>query len=137
MNACILYFSRTGNTRAFAEAIAETLQIPVYDITSTNPSIVNEYDAVILGTPVNGFHPARETVEFISRLPQTHGKPIVLFCSYALWTGRTFSKLTSEMKKKGFQPILRVKKKMTKDRQWTPLDFDEAIEKIRRALASS
>ena len=77
----------------------------------------------ILGTPVNGFRPAEETLDFILRLPESQGKPIVLFCSYGLWTGRKFSKFESELKKKGFQPILRVKKKMKNDRRWTPQDF--------------
>ncbi len=136
MNACVLYFSRTGNTQTFAEAIAKMLQIPVYDMTSIDPSIVNNFDVAILGTPVNGFRPATETLEFISRLPVSKEKPIVLFCSYALWTGRTFSKLESELKKKGFLPILRVKKKMNKARQWASQDFAEAIVQIRRAIAN-
>jgi flavodoxin len=136
MNPCILYFSRTGNTRIFAEAIAENLQIPIHDIATVDPAIVNDYDIVLLGTPVNGFSPAKETVTFISRLPQSQGKPIVLFCSYGLWTGRTFSKLAGEVKKKGFQPILRVKKKMQRDRQWSPQDFAEPIDRIRKALTS-
>ena len=137
MNPCILYFSRTGNTQIFAEAIAEELQIPSYDMTTVDPAIVNEYDIVLLGTPVNGFSPAAEVVDFISRLPQNHGKPIILFCSYGLWVGRTFSKLTSEVKKKGFQPVSRVKKKMKRDHQWSPQDFADPIDKIRRALSSS
>lgn len=112
------------------------LQIPVYDITSIDPPIVNNYDVAILGTPVNGFRPATETLEFISRLPESKEKPIVLFCSYALWTGRTFTKLESELKRKGFQPILRVKKKMKRARQWVSQDFAEAIVKIRRAIAN-
>jgi flavodoxin len=136
MNPCLLYFSRTGNTQIFAEAIAEELQIPCHDITTVDPAIVNEHDIVLLGTPVNGFSPAEETVDFISRLPQNHGKPIILFCSYGLWTGRIFSKLASEAKKKGLQPILHVKKKMKRDHQWSPQDFADPIDKIGRALAN-
>ena len=136
MNPCVFYFSRTGNTQTFAEAIAEELQIPIYDMTTVDPTIVNEYDIVLLGTPVNDFHPAPETLDFISHLPQNPGKPIILFCSYGLWIGRTFSKLASEVKKKGFQPILRVKKKMQRGRQWTPQDFADPIDEIRRVLAN-
>jgi flavorubredoxin len=71
----------------------------------------NNFDVAVLGTPANGFRPATEILEFISRLPVSKEKPIVLFCSYALWTGRTFAKLESELKKKGFQHVLYVKKK--------------------------
>jgi len=50
--------------------------------------------------------------------------------------GRSFSKLENEVKKKGFHPILRVKKKMKKSHQWTQTDFADIIDEIRSALAS-
>ncbi len=58
MNACVLYFSQTGNTRKFAEAISDSLNITsVYDIITTEPAVVNDFDLIILGTPVHGFSP--------------------------------------------------------------------------------
>jgi flavodoxin len=136
MKACVLYFSQTGNTRQLADAIADAFQIPTYDVTSTDPSIVRAYDVVILGTPVHGFRPAVETLDFIARLPEGQGKRVVLFCSYTLWTGRTFKILANELKKKGYQPLLQVKKKMKKDTSYTQTDFADAIEKIAHAIKS-
>lgn len=136
MKACVLYFSQTGNTQQFADAIADAFQIPTYDITSTDPSIVRAYDVVILGTPVHGFRPAVETLDFIARLPQGQGKRVVVFYSYALWTGRTFKVLDNELKKKGYQPILRVKKKMKKASSYAQTDFADAIAKIAHAVKS-
>jgi flavodoxin len=134
MTACVLYFSQTGNTRQFADAIADAFQIPTYNLMSTDPSIVRTYDVVVLGTPVHGFRPAVETLDFIARLPEGQGKWVVLFCSYAMWTGRTFTVLENELKKKGYQPILRVKKKMKKASSYTQTDFADAIEKMTHTV---
>ncbi len=55
MKSCILYFSQTGNTRKFAEAISDSLNIPaVYDITNIEPIVVDGFDVIIFGTPVHG-----------------------------------------------------------------------------------
>lgn len=101
MNACILYYSQTGNTRKFAETIANTFNIPsIYDITTTKPSIVKNYNAIFLGTPVHGFNPSKESIAFIKCLPHGNNQKTILFCTYRLWKGRTFSKLKKEMKKR-------------------------------------
>jgi len=134
MKACVLYFSQTGNTQQFADAIADAFQIPTYNLTSTDPSIVRTYELFLLGTPVHGFRPAVETLDFIARLPEGQGKRAVVFCSYAMWTGRTFAVLENELKKRGYQPILRVKKKMKKAGSYTQTDFADAIAKMAHAV---
>jgi len=132
MNACILYFSQTGNTRKFAEAISDSLKIPaVFDLTATEPSVVDDFDVVILGTPVHGFNPAREALSFVKSLPEGNGKRTVLFCTYILWKGRTFGKLKKELKKKGYNTILCVS---AKGRKFSKETFSEAIGKITEAL---
>ena len=81
MNACILYFSQTGNTQKFAETISDSLKIPaVYDITTTAPSVVNDYDVILLGTPVHGFSPSKESLAFVERLPEGNGKTSYKAC---------------------------------------------------------
>ena len=69
MKACVLYFSQTGNTQKFAETISDSLKIQaVYDITTTEPSVVADYDVIILGTPVHGFNPSKESLAFVETL---------------------------------------------------------------------
>jgi flavodoxin len=132
MNACILYFSQTGNTRKFAKTISDSLNIPaVYDITTTEPTVVNDFDLIILGTPVHGFNPSTESLDFVKRLPEGDGKRAILFCTYRLWKGRTFGKLKGEMKKKGYSTILTVS---AKSKEFTEEDFSDAIDKIKEAL---
>jgi flavodoxin len=132
MNACVLYFSQTGNTRKFAEAIADSLKITaVYDITTTEHTVVNDFDVIILGTPVHGFSPSTESLAFVERLPEGDGKRAVLFCTHRLWKGRTFGKLKKELKKKGYSTILTVSEK---GKEFTEEDFADAIDKIAEAL---
>jgi flavodoxin len=131
MKLCVLYFSRTGNTKRMAEAISESVKAPVFDITSSDPSVVEGSDLLIVGTPVEGFHPAKETTEFLERLPKTEGKKAILFCTCALWKGRTFGVLKKKLSSKGYDTILSTSKKMKKG---TPADFSENINQIQKAL---
>lgn len=132
MNACILYFSQTGNTRKFAEAISDSLKVQsVYDIADTEPSIVNDFDTIILGTPVHGFSPSKESLAFVEQLPKCDNKQAILFCTYRLWKGRTFSKLKTELEKKGYTTLLCVS---VKGKELSEADFEDAVCKISATL---
>jgi flavodoxin len=131
MKPCVFYFSRTGNTKSMAEAIAEATKAPVFAITSSEPSAVEDFDMLIVGTPVEGFNPAKETTAFLERLPKTEGKKAIIFCTYALWKGRTFGSLKKKLSSKGYETILSTSKKMKKD---TPKDFSESINQIKQEL---
>ena len=132
MKACVLYFSLTGNTRKFAETISEALSIqPVCDITATEPSAVNEYDVIILGTPVHGFNPSKESFAFVENMLEGKGKQAILFCTYRLFKGRVFSKLKKELKKKGYSTVLCVS---AKGKEFSKDDFTDATAKIEKAL---
>jgi flavodoxin len=85
MRTCILYFSRTVNTKRIAEGISDSTKAPAFDIASSEPSVVENYDLLILGTPVEGSRPAKEASAFIERLPKAEGKKAILFYTYALW----------------------------------------------------
>jgi flavodoxin len=132
MNACILYFSLTGNTRKFAETISESLKIQaVCDITTTAPSVVADYDVIILGTPVHGFRPSKESMSFVERLPEGNGKQAILFCTYRLWKGSVFGKLKKELKKKGYSTVLCVS---AKGKNFKKEVFSDSTAKIAETL---
>ena len=132
MNSCILYFSLTGNTQKFAENISDSLKIPaVYDITTTEPTVVNDFNVMILGTPVHGFNSSKEALSFVESLPECVGKRSILFCTYRLWKGRIFGKLKKELKKKGYSTVLCVS---AKGKEFTKEDFTDATAKIAEAL---
>jgi flavodoxin len=131
MKPCVLYFSRTGNTQRMAEAISESTKAPVFAMASADPSVVEDFDLLIVGTPVEGFNPAKETMEFLERLPKTEGKKAIIFCTCALWKGRTFGTMKKKLSSKGYDTILDTSKKMKKG---TPPDFSENINQIQKAL---
>ena len=128
MNSCILYFSQTGNTKRFAQAISNSLNIrAVYDITTNEPNVVKQHDMIIFGTPVHGFNPSKESVAFVKQLPEGNGKKAILYCTYRLWKGRVFSKLKGELKKRGYSTILCVS---AKAKEFTDEDFVAPVKKI-------
>ncbi len=131
MKPCVLYFSRTGNTKRMAEAMAEAINSPIFAITSSEPSVVEDFDLLIVGTPVEGFNPAKETTALLDQLPKTEGKKAIIFCTYALWKGRTFGTMKKKLSNKGYETILSTSKKMKKD---TPPDFSENINQIKQIL---
>lgn len=73
-----IYFSRTGNTKRFAQAIADMAKAPIFDLTSTQPSALADFDMLILGTPVEGASPAKETIAFLEGIPEVKGKNAIL-----------------------------------------------------------
>jgi flavodoxin len=132
MKACVLYFSQTGNTKKFAEAICDSLETKaVFDITTTEPTVVDDYDVIIIGTPVHGFNPSKEAMAYVKSLPEGNGKRTALFCTCRLWKGRTFSKLEKELKKKGYSTVSCVS---AKGKEFTKEDFVEPTAKIVEAL---
>jgi len=131
MKACVLYFSRTGNTKRLAEPISESINAPVFDVASSESLFVENYDLLILGTPVEGFKPAKETVAFVERLQKTEAKKAILFCTCRLWKGSTFSVLTKQLTSKGYDTMLSFSKKMNPDK---PADFSDVLDKIKKTL---
>jgi flavodoxin len=107
MNTCVVYFSRTGNTKRLAQAIADTAKAPIYDIASAQPSAIENCDLLILGTPVEGARPAKETLEFIEGILKVEGKKAILFCTYRLFgNSRTLKAMEKALAAKGYETVL-------------------------------
>jgi len=126
-----LYFSRTGNTKLMAEAIANAIKAPAFDLAASEPSVVEDYDMIILGKPVEGASPAKETTAFIDRLPNVDGKKAILFCTYRIFKGKTFKAMSKALSSKGYNVSIDVCKKNVKPGQ---TDFSDVIEEIKKAL---
>jgi flavodoxin len=133
MNAGVLYFSRTGNTKRLAQEIAETAKMPIFDIALTEPSAVQNFDILIIGTPVEGSRPTKETLAFIENMPNVDGKKAILFCTYRfLGSGKTFKILEKALAAKGYEIMLNVCKKGIKpDKE---ADFSEILNEVKKVL---
>ena len=132
MNTCVVYFSRTGNTKRLAQAIADMAKASIHDIASTQPSTLENCDLLVLGTPVEGFRPAKETLAFVEALPKVEGKKAILFCTNSIWKGSTFKILEKELSAKGYETVLSVSKKgMKPDKE---ADFSDVLGEVKKAL---
>ena len=132
MKACVLYISRTGNTKRLAEAISELLEAPVFDVANTpDQSIANDFDLLAIGTPVMGLRPTPEVQSFVKNLPVAQGKKVILFCTYAIRRGGTLKVLEKELTTKGYVTISSVSKRGLKP---SKADFSDILDEISKAL---
>ncbi len=133
MKPCVLYISRTGNTKRLAEAIAEQLNASLYDLANVpDPLITQDFDLLIIGTPVMGLHPAPEVHSFVKRLPEGEGKRTILFCTYAINQGRALKILEKELTTKGYRNMLNASKRGIKPNK---ADFKDVLDAIGKATA--
>jgi flavodoxin len=133
MNPCVVYFSRTGNTKRLAQAIADIVKAPIFDLTSTQPSVISNFDLLILGTPVEGSSPAKETVAYMDSIPKVEGKKAILFCTYRIFGNeRTMKAMEKKLEPKGYTTILKVSKKGMKPEK--EADFSDVLNEVKKAL---
>jgi flavodoxin len=133
MNTCVVYFSRTGNTKRLAQAIADATKAPIYDIAGTLASTIENFDLVILGTPVEGSRPAKETMAFIEGMSRKENGKAILFCTYRIFgNSRTMKSMEKELEKKGYKTLLSVSKKGMKPEKTA--DFSDILKEIKETL---
>jgi len=121
LDPCVVYFSRTGNTKRLVLAIADVANAPLMDISGT--STIEIFDLLILGTPLEGSIPAKETRTFIEGMNKVEGRKVILFCTYRIFGNeRTMKAMEKELRSKGYETILKVSKKGIKpDKEETSL----------------
>jgi flavodoxin len=133
MKPCVVYFSRTGNTKRLAQAIAEAVKAPLFDLASTQPLALAEFDLLILGTPVEGASPAKETAAYIETLPKVENKKAFLFCTYrAFGNERTMKKMEKQLENKGYAMAGKVSKKGMDPRK--EADFSKELNEVKKAF---
>jgi flavodoxin len=133
MKTCVVYFSRTGNTKRLAQAIADMAKVPLYDLSSTDPAATGNFDLLILGTPVEGASPTKEAMAYISNMPTVQGKKVIIFCTYRLFGNeRAMKAMEKELAAKGYETVLKVSKKGMKPE--LEADFSEVLNKVKTAL---
>jgi len=111
MKPCILYFSASGNTKKFAQAISTSLDLPIFNVEEVEPQIVNDYDIIIIGTPVHGMLPAKVLSSFVKKIPPINNKKAIIFSTYAIRKGSANKNLEKQLDEKGFTTILDTSKR--------------------------
>lgn len=105
--AAIVYRSRTGTTRRFAEEIGAHLrtwgiQAEVTSVGEADPGVLATADFVLLGCWTSGLfvvgqHPDQPWVDFVRELPAFDGPRVGLFTTYRLLTGTMFARMRGEL----------------------------------------
>lgn len=104
MNIALVYFSRGGNTRKIAEAIAEELQITPIDVKKESPDVSNA-DIVIIGSGTYGGKPGKEMVTYLENLKPVTEKRAACFASCAGDSTKTLAAIREILSKKGYSII--------------------------------
>jgi flavodoxin len=133
MNAVVVYFSRTGNTKRLAESLAETAKAPLFELSQAEPSKIAAYDVLIFGTPVEGASPAKEARTYLESLAAAAGKKAIIFCTWKLFGNeRTMKAIEKELSAKGYETVLKVSKKGMKPGE--TVDFSKVQSEVKAAL---
>jgi flavodoxin len=111
MNVAIVFDSKTGTTKAAAEAMAGLVreaghECTVASVQDADPATVSAADAICVGSWCKGIyvvfqHATKETMAFIDRLGDLSGKPAAVFCTYKLAVGGMLSKMAVQLRNRG------------------------------------
>ena len=105
--AVIIFHSKTGITRSYAEEIEEYLQTKGLEVTSLSireykDGVSDNADYLLLGCWTSGLmvffqHPDKEWKEFASGFKNNGATPTILFTTYKILTGSMFKKMAREL----------------------------------------
>jgi flavodoxin len=114
MEALIVYYSKTGVTKKFAEAIAYQLKkrvdVKIKSIEEVTSQDILDCKMLYLGCGTEGMYifgqkPEKPWADFVSNLPKVEGKRTVLFTTYKISTGEVFHKMKALIEPKGYRVI--------------------------------
>ena len=105
--AAIIYNSRTGLTKKYAEQIRDYLsnngvETNVLPIQQYDDAILDDIDYLLLGCWTNGLmfflqHPDKAWKEFAAKLPNPIKPKTALFTTYKLLTGTMFKNMSRQL----------------------------------------
>jgi flavodoxin len=111
MKVAIVFDSKTGTTKAAAEAMAELVRAAGHDCTvssvqAADPATVSAADAICIGSWCKGLffvrqHATPATMDFIDRLGNLDRKPAAVFCTYKTAVGGMLSKMAARLESRG------------------------------------
>jgi len=117
--AVIIYHSKTGTTKKYAEEITSYLELKGIDVRLSSTQIfkgeiLNNADYVFLGCWTNGLlvmlqHPEKEWGDFAAKLPSMPDVKVGLFTTYKILTGSMFRNMYKQLKGNFAAPSLELK----------------------------
>lgn len=105
----ILYFSGVGNTRSIAEELyryASIISTSIYSVEKLpNDFDINNYSAIILGTPTYHSEPAKPLMDFLATVNPNRKIPAFIFTTCGLYSENCLRILAKECMKHNIIPI--------------------------------
>lgn len=107
----ILYFSGAGATKKAAELMRAFLlrecAAELFSVENAAAVNIDDYDALIIGTPVYHASPSREVVRFFDGInPLKKPAPAFIFCTRGLYSCNTNRILAKRLKKKNIITVM-------------------------------
>ena len=107
MKALIIYFSKTGNTKKVANAIARGMKknykVKVESLGNFKPKMLNEYDMFGFGSGIYMFKPSREFMLELRNLPKVKNKRAFVFGTSGAGKIAALAPLKEALKERGFE----------------------------------
>ncbi len=117
--AVIIYQSKTGITKKYAEEIGQFLsekgvKTSILPVSDYKVGVTDQADLVFMGCWTAGLmlflqHPEKTWTDFAGKLPALKGKKTVLFTTYKLATGSMFKNMRKHLGDKGTDLSLELK----------------------------
>jgi flavodoxin len=117
--AVIIYHSKTGTTKKYAEEITSFLEsqgisTKISPIQAYRAELLDSVNYVFLGCWTNGLmvmlqHPDKEWKDFAAKLPSMPSAKLVFFTTYKILTGSMFKNMFKQLKGKFAAPSLELK----------------------------
>jgi NAD-dependent dihydropyrimidine dehydrogenase PreA subunit/menaquinone-dependent protoporphyrinogen IX oxidase len=107
----LLYFSGAGATKKVAEFIGTALSkisnVDIYSFESNVNYNINDYDALIIGTPVYHASPSSIVTDYLKNMnPLIRTTPAYIYNTRALWSGNTNRILAKQLLTKNITTIM-------------------------------
>ncbi len=79
MSVAVRYYSRSGNTKALADAIAEAASVKAVSVDEPGAALADPVDVLFIGGALYAYGLDKHLKEYISRLKKTDAKKAVIF----------------------------------------------------------
>ena len=100
LSAIVVYDSWSGNTRLIAEEIAGVLNCPAIPVDEVQDCVMEDYDLIVVGSPVHGGMPTSKIDDFLSELSSVKASAVFVTYGAPLFGSFTANRCLNSMEEK-------------------------------------
>lgn len=110
----VLYESKFGNTEKIAQSINQAIGGEIYNVAEFRPEMLDDVDLLIVGSPIHGWQPSSETVQFLNHLEtgSLKGKYVAAFDTgfKNIFSGNAASRIIRKLERAGGKQLVPTQK---------------------------